>query len=546
MKKLIPAILVTFFLCFMLFIYEPILMYTTNINDFWFDFGIMSKPMFLLFAIAFIVGICIFLILYLLNKKFSKELKVYNVIVLITFIGFFATYIHGNYLTGFLPSLDGSTIEWSNYTKIGIVSIGIWVVIAAVLIIAAKKFKVETTIRYATYVSIAIFAMLSVSLISTLCTNEVFTKKEFLNKESFQVTNDNINTISYNKNFLILVLDAVDSATFQKLLNENEEYKKIFEDFTYYPDTTSTYAFTRDSIPYILSGTLNKNEKSFSEYSTNALNNSSLFQKLKEKSYQMNIYDDELIWNGKRSFEIQNVSTATTPNVDMKVFIKHELKYILFKYLPFPLKKYSKIETMDFNLCIKKFRWHDYYIYNIMRKNPILKKESNNQFQFVHIEGAHVPYDYDKNVNSVKTSDGTYEQKVEASITITKTYLERLKKNNVYDNSAVMIMADHGFDNTNESLLNRFNPILLIKGTNEKHELIESNIPVSFEDLQSAYEELLNDKKSTELFQNIEKNRTRKMLWYEYTKENHMVEYETKGQAKDISKFKETGNVYDR
>ncbi len=60
---------------------------------------------------------------------------------------------------------------------------------------------------------------------------------------------------------------------------------------------------------------------------------------------------------------------------------------------------------------------------------------------------------------------------------------------------------------------------------NEKHELIESDIPVSYMDLQEAYEDLLHDKKSTELFQNIEKNRTRKMLWYEYTKENHMVEY---------------------
>lgn len=544
MKKLIPAILITFFLCFMLFIYEPILMYTTNINDFWFDFGIMSKPMFLLFGITFILGVFIFLILYLVNKKFSNKLKVYNIILLIVFIGFFATYIHGNYLTGFLPSLDGSTIDWSNYTKIDIVSIGIWIVIAAVLIIAAKKFKLETTIRYSTYVSIAVFAMLSVSFISTLLSNNVFTKKEFANKEGILITNDNINTISTNKNFLIFLLDAVDSNDFHKVINENEEYRKIFEDFTYYPDTMSTYAFTRDSVPYILSNNLNKNEKEFSDYSSNTLNHSSLFQKLKENNYKINLYDDELIWNGKRNFEIQNISSVASPSIDLKMFIKQELKYILFKYLPYPLKKYSKIESMDFKLCIEKFRSDNKTMFNEIKNHSSLKKEKDNQFQYIHLEGAHVPFNYDKDLNSI--CDGTYEQKIEASITITKAYLERLKKNNVYDNSVIIIMADHGYDNQGRSILYRFNPLFLIKGINEKHEMVESNIPVSYEDLQSIYEELLNDKKSTELFQNMEKNRTRKILWYEYTKENHMVEYETTGYATDVSKFKQTGNVYDR
>lgn len=545
MRKFIPAILITFFLCFMLFIYEPILMYTTNINDFWFDFNMMIKPMFILFGITFCIGFFIFLIIYLINKKFSKALNAYYILLLIAFIGFFVTYIHGNFLTGFLPSLDGSIIEWDSYKTISVVSIGIWIVIATVLIIAAKKFKLETTIRYATYVSIAIFAMLSVSLTTTLCSNEVFTKKEFFNKEGIQITNDNINTISSNKNFLIFLLDAVDSTDFSKVVMPNDAYKKVFEDFTYYRDTISTYAFTRDAVPYILSGKLNKNEQDFGKYSSDALNNSSLFQNLKNKQYQINIYDDELIWNGKRNFDIKNISTMTTPNIDLKMFIKQELKYVLFKYLPYPLKRFSRIENMDFKLCIDKFRSDNKIMFNEIKEHSILKKEKENYFQYIHIDGAHVPFNYDKDLNYI-SNNGTYEQKIEASITVTKAYLDRLKKNNVYDNSVIIVMADHGFDKENISILNRFNPILLVKGINEKHELIESDIPVSYMDLQEAYEDLLHDKKSTELFQNIEKNRTRKMLWYEYTKENHMVEYETKGKANDMSKFKETGNVYDR
>lgn len=37
-RQLKPAYMIWFAFCFMLFIYEPLLMYSTNKNDFWFDF----------------------------------------------------------------------------------------------------------------------------------------------------------------------------------------------------------------------------------------------------------------------------------------------------------------------------------------------------------------------------------------------------------------------------------------------------------------------------------------------------------------------------
>ena len=45
-KELLPAYFVVLAACFMMFIYEPILLYSTNKNDFWFDFSIMITPLF--------------------------------------------------------------------------------------------------------------------------------------------------------------------------------------------------------------------------------------------------------------------------------------------------------------------------------------------------------------------------------------------------------------------------------------------------------------------------------------------------------------------
>ena len=106
-------------------------------------------------------------------------------------------------------------------------------------------------------------------------------------------------------------------------------------------------------------------------------------------------------------------------------------------------------------------------------------------------------------------------------------------------------MADHGFVLGNE-LWGRQNPILFIKGINEHHDMITSDIPVSFTDLDSAYVDLLNDKKSTELFSDIDKDRERIFLLYSYGDENHMKEYKQTGKAWNEDTLKETGKEYNR
>ena len=73
-KNLIPAYILAFVVSFMLYIYEPILIYSTNFNDFWFDFKAMMGVIPIYFAILF-VGLSIgYTALYFINKAFSKKL----------------------------------------------------------------------------------------------------------------------------------------------------------------------------------------------------------------------------------------------------------------------------------------------------------------------------------------------------------------------------------------------------------------------------------------------------------------------------------------
>ncbi len=548
--ELIPVYLLVFASCFMMLIFEPILLYSTNMDDFWFDFSIMLWPVLGVFACFLLYGILIVSVIYFVNLRFSGRILLYKGLSLVGFIVFFLLYLQGNWLAGNLPPLTGAEIVWENYGKsensILMTSV---VFLSIATIIGIRRFKLDYTIRYAAAGAGIISVMLFVSLIPTVIVNDAFKSKD-----TFSPTMEHFNTVSTNQNVFVFLVDSVDSKTFYNVMTHDEDFFEILDDFTYYPDTLSVYPVTKNSIPNILTGAINYNETDYFDYSNSAYNLSPLFKKLEQKEYSINLYSHTVAWGGHRNFEIENSASIYDTNVSFKDFMEQELKYIRYKYLPYGFKQYSRIETLDFNVCQvsdstrSAYSWWNDAIYNYIQENNVLDKRSENYFHFIHCEGGHVPCDMDKYMNRIE--DGTYEQKVAATLTMIKTYLQRLKDNDAYDNSAILIMADHGYqlDDTGAHLVLspiRCNPILFIKGFNEKHKLLVSDRPVSYLDLQDAFCDLVDGKQSTELFTELQPGRTRTVMWHEFLSPYHIVEYETKGKAWEIEEFVPTGNVYD-
>lgn len=537
-KKLAPGYIIAFVVSFMLYIYESILTYSSNINDFWFDFGQML-PNIILYAFTMFLGLClIYTIVYLIDTLIFKKERLYKTITVISWIMFVFIYIQGNYLIGNLPVLDKSTIDWSGYLKENIISGLVLVVLVVSEIIAIKKVQYKKVIKVNTYITIAIFAMLMVSFISILCTPNLFKDKTVTT-----ATNKNINNVSEDKNFFIFLVDAVDSKEFASVVKESDKYGNTFNDFTYYPDTVSGYTFTRDSIPFILSGKWNKNEKEFDEYYNDAFAESKLFKALQKEDYNINFYEPETLFDRKNAKKFENI-VADADYIDKVSYFKQLTKYIMFKYLPYPLKQYSKIEYVDFQLCKKNDSEENYEYYDWLNdaeheilKNQELNKEKQKYFKFIHVEGGHVPFDYDEELNKIPESEGNYKMKLGATLKLINEFITSLKQNGVYDNSVIVVMADHGY----WAETGRQNPILYVKGINEKHEMITSEKPISYEDFMEMYEQLLEGKKSNELFENIDNNRVRKYIDNIFKSEDCMKEYVVKGKAWDNSQIEESG-----
>ena len=165
---------------------------------------------------------------------------------------------------------------------------------------------------------------------------------------------------------------------------------------------------------------------------------------------------------------------------------------------------------------------------------------------FIHITGAHTPFRLDRYVEESEEAD--YTSSVEASFTILLRYLDVLREAGFYDNSAIVLLADHGTNDSPEidtaDPTGRQNPILFIKGIGEEHGYEESDAPISFDDLQDAYLALLDGKGGKDVFP-IEEDAVRQRRYLSYTLYDYtLTEYSQEGDAADADTLTPTGRVF--
>ena len=228
---------------FMLFLYAPLEIYFNNKYEFWFDFFDLFPICLLMFAVF--TGVS-FLLAFIVSKI---NARLYHVFLVVYLIAFLCTYIQGNFMIGNLPHLDGSTVDWAQYSGLRIGSVILWVAVTVLLLLAVKKLSLEKVADFAGAVGGLISLVLLVTLVTLCCTKQGLEKK-------FSMSNTTYGELemSTNQNLVLLVLDTVDGDAMSQVIEQHPEYKEIFSDFTYYDNTMSAYPFTIYSIPYLFSG----------------------------------------------------------------------------------------------------------------------------------------------------------------------------------------------------------------------------------------------------------------------------------------------------
>lgn len=523
----------TFMICF----YAPLELFANNLGEFVFDSKMIVPVVFVTFLVFFAISSFVMLICYLVSEK------LYAIVTVIYFVAFIGSYIQGNFMTKHIPVLDGTPIDWSTFTKQNVKTIVVWALFALLSCAIIKIGKRDGYYAFVRMVSVIVFCMLAISLMVVYFVKGANKKVE----NNMFINEGDMLEMSEDQNFVILLLDCVDARVMQKMMEDRPDYKELFEDFTFYTNTMSTYPYTSQSIPYIMTGQWFQNETSYEDYYADAMIKSPLFAELEKRDYSIGVYETEIpkLDNPDR---FQNIFYTENSTFDKTDFAKLELRTTAFRYAPYFMKGRFEYDNDDFkalrhfDVSSESFSDVDSDFYEYLNKSAVTTTEQS-AFKFIHIQGAHSPYRYNEQVE--KITNATYETNVQACMTITRKYLDLLKEAGVYDNTIIFVMSDHGYEGGKAQGVDRQNPILFIKGVGESHELQFDDAPISYADLQDAYVELLDGKKSDEVFPYKEGDtRERRYLLYALNNKDIMYEYIQTGHAKDMTTMYETGTVY--
>lgn len=541
----IPQLLIGFLFSFTVFIFAPIDMYLMNYSDFWFTLSSFIPMQLALFAATFLI---VELVMTLCRRL---PHSLYLMILTLLFALTLGLYVQGNYLNAFNEVLDGGTPQWTAKWKDALVNTAIWgaIFVAAICLLILRP---KWITKLVSYTSALMLIMLGASLIISLITTDVDTKRRVYTSVNEQFVN------STEGDVILLMLDTLDTRLFDRMLQEDPGHLAELEGFTYYRNNGGTYRKTDASITAMMTGQFYYNEKPFWDYTEEAFANSTFFSDLNDNGITVNMYGESALLNTDLLPLISNLIRRESYIRSPIAFQNVLFKMVAYRYAPVVMQPYffdqyaEKFADLEEPIAGKPAEHtlkHTAFSESLAEQG-IAIDNSGRYFKYIALQGAHTPYRLDPEGSELPNSDGTmYEQALGAMRHVDK-YLIALKESGVYDRSTIIIFADHGYSHTLGS------PTLLVKPVNQRGELALSNAPTSLIDLRATVMDAFGlDSEAygrpVRMWEGVTE-RERLFYVYDWAKisrgdayMNPMTEYSIPVDgAADLDRYVKTGNVY--
>lgn len=464
-------------LVFTLFVFAPIDLYLAFQAELWFPLTCLLRWLFVFGAVSFLI---ITFLSAFLPKKLSVAFR--SAVYACSFLA----YLQGNLLIIDYGELDGRAVNWSAYTLPYILDALLWIVVIAAFIFLMFRFRKK--FRRILEAAACILLVTQVISMSYLLIRHLGKQDESIN--AYLSTAGEL-TYSKERNVSVLVLDSFDSVFFEELRQKNPDFiSQTLEDFTFYYDTVGGAARTKYAIPFMLTGTTNREEQSYVQYLSNSFRSSPLIQELSTGKYDSGLYVYHEFADLTRTDAFGNIETGTSVPTSRFRIARHFMNLVAFRYAPSALSRFFWIYTGDFDqwkhdtgnaeaYSSSNIKFYKRITSNTKRKGFRVSAKKPC-FRMYHLNGVHPPYKLNENIQSVPPEECSEEQQAVGVLKIVAEYLSRLKSNGIYDQTTVIIMSDHGYipHSTVEQ-----SPLFLVKLAGASHPFETSDLPLSYADL---------------------------------------------------------------
>ena len=411
-----------------------------------------------LFMGTFLLSISVVVLIY--RNASTKVMRLYSIIVMLYCI---LCYVQSMFLNGKMLLVDGSVQRWD--TKQSVINIAVWVV----LILGGIIFAYTTTIGR----KVILVACGYIAAIQMITFIFILITAGELRGTNKHLTQAGIFDLSKQDNVIVFILDAYDVQMLKTVVDNDPDYLEPLHDFIYFDNMTSRYPMTDGSLPYLLTGAYLDDPK-IEEDQDIWYEQAHFLNGIKETGYDIRILtSDEYVQKIPEGI-IDNYSDDNYCVLDSEKVMELFTRCMRYKCLPFCVKNRYGYESYDTTNVITDTNIYVYgtdpEIDDLILDEGVSSDHYEKAFRIYHLYGAHSPYYLNENADRDYGSNAISQWR--GSLKLVYDFIDALKDEGIYDNTTLIIMADHGFNNTQRASVReegiafdeeRSNPIFLIK-----------------------------------------------------------------------------------
>lgn len=459
---------------------------------------------------ALLVMLALSLVGYLLPQKPAKGfmllLAAFTILV----------WLQSNLLLWDYGLLDGRMIDWSEFRWQGWADGSIWLLVLVLTFWLGKK-------RSHIVINIVAIVFL-IQLIATITVGLQKHEHQASDEQDADTALEQIYRFSSKHNIVHLMLDGFQSDVFNDLIHVpglGEQYRWIFKGFTYYPETLSVFPYTRFSIPSFLAGKIYSNEVPQDVYVKKALKGKTILSLARDNGYAVDIAAGEPYLENRYPYIPHDNFYGINSHATSKLAEAARLIDIgLFRAVPHFLKPrvYNRQQWLlsDWLADDEKMRFNYFkdtaFLYRLIENMTADRKEP--VYKYIHIMNTHNPMVVKANCqfagNVLATTRQSMTFQAKCTLDTVAALLQKMKAIGVYDNSLIIIHADHGAwignhrqndqklfsGGTTDPVASLASPLLAIKLPGADKPLTISNTLVSLADLPDTISDAMGWKDS--------------------------------------------------
>ena len=475
--KFAPVFSVTAMLFVMYLILGPLEIFYSNYNEWEFNsFDFMGVFTLITFAGLIIIPLIIASIPTLVSFVYSAGIFAFGV----------GSYIQYMFINGDLVDNEGNFVLDLNMGARYYISIAVFLIVIVVVATLTVIYKQKAVKAYGYGAAFITLIMMAATI--TICVGLLGLedkKKDILNIDATDEYE-----FAYEDNTIVLVLDTFGRSVLDEQLAADPDAVDFLHDFTFYKNHDSVYCPTFPSLYHLMTEYeyTKENDENY-EYDAFASDSAKkFFDELHEAGYYAGIYSIDVHPKDSMVGKIDNVGPCKV-SVNKTEVRKKLFDLSMYRYLPYNLKAaYQVYNPKDGTVSydtISPTLYNDAFYSRMKEWGMHINEKYEKKLTLSHLFGIHAPVANNENCEKVEYNSVSRVQRTAGVLKLVSEYLDGLKELGIYDNSTIIVMADHGELGATDS-------IFFIKEPYEEHDaLAVDDTEVTHHDFQKIILESL-------------------------------------------------------